>query len=145
MKSRSSRFQGTAFITASQEEMRITRPRQGEPVLTLKRSQTITFNPFLKSTYAILTLTRGNLQFVTPVTYLSSKSFSGCYFRNVIHITGAGTTVHIRPGGNDDFDSAPVVPQQLTVRKADQMITFNAIPDQVFAMMPLFYSTASSS
>jgi gliding motility-associated-like protein len=51
----------------------------------------------------------------------------------MIHITGAGSAViTASQAGNTDYSAAADVPQTLVVNKANQTITFNALPVKVF-------------
>jgi len=51
-----------------------------------------------------------------------------------VHISGAGTcTITASQGGDANFEAATPVVRQLAVAKADQQITFAALPDKTFA------------
>lgn len=140
---------GTAFITASQEgNENYNAAAQVSQLLTVnKGSQTITFNALPEVTYGDPDIDPAATSSSSlPVTYLSSDPSVAVISGNVIHITGAGTTViSATQEGNEDFDAAPVVQQQLTVRKADQMITFNAIPDHVYGDDAVILTATASS
>lgn len=140
---------GTATITASQEgNENYNAAAQVSRLLTVnKGSQTITFNALPEVTYGDPDIDPAATSSSSlPVTYSSSDPSVAVISGNMIHIIGAGTTViSAAQEGNEDFDAAPVVQQQLTVRKAGQLITFSAIPYHVYGDGPIVLTATASS
>ncbi len=65
------------------------------------------------------------------VSYTSSNPSVAIIAGNTVTIVGAGTaTISAMQSGNSDFDAAQSIDQVLTVNKAEQVITFNALPDK---------------
>jgi hypothetical protein len=63
------------------------------------------------------------------VTYTSSNIAVATISGNTVTIVGAGSaTITASQGGNANYDTAVDVTQTLTVEKADQTITFDALP-----------------
>jgi len=112
-----------------------------------KENQTITFEEVdeHKTTdepFALTATASSNL----TVTFTSSNNAVATISGSMVTITGAGTTtITASQPGNEEYDAAPNVTHTLTVVKADQAITFAALPsrtvgDQSFALS----ATASS-
>ncbi|SLM28453.1 exported hypothetical protein [Desulfamplus magnetovallimortis] len=94
-----------------------------------KNNQTITFNSLAVKSYgdAPFTLT-ATASSGLPVTYANSNNSVATVNGSTVTITGIGTTtITASQGGNSTYNSAPDVSQTLTVNKADQTITFNAL------------------
>lgn len=94
------------------------------------QNQTITFN-------ALATKTFGDASFALTatassglsVTYVSSNTSVATISGNMVTIVGAGSsTITASQAGNGSFNPAPSVQQILTVNKANQTITFAALP-----------------
>lgn len=127
---------GTSAITASQAGNDYWNPAQ-DVIQTLtvnKAGQTITFDPLPLKTY-------GDPDFTLSATassgfdvhFASDNSSVATVTGNVVHINGAGTAViTASQAGNENWNPAPDVPQTLTVSKADQLITFNSLPDRTY-------------
>jgi hypothetical protein len=68
-----------------------------------------------------------------PVSYASSNTSVATIVGGNIHIVGAGpATVTASQGGDSNYNAAPNVTQTLTVNKANQTITFVALPVKTF-------------
>jgi gliding motility-associated-like protein len=66
------------------------------------------------------------------VGYTSSNTSVATIVNGKIHIVGAGTTtITAFAPANSNYTTAPSIQQQLTVNKAEQMITFLLIPEQI--------------
>ena len=73
---------------------------------------------------------------------LSVATVSG----NTVHIVGAGvTTITASQGGSTNYNSAPDVPQTLTVNKADQTISFTSLPDKAYGDSDFTLSAVAGS
>ena len=105
-------------------------------------SQTLVINPSAQSISfnAIATKTYGDADFSGNATassglsviYSSSNLSVATIVNNNIHIIGVGTSiVSAVQSGNNNFSSAPTITQTLTVVKANQVISFLAIPTKV--------------
>ena len=95
-------------------------------------NQTITFNSLPAKTYGdspfALTATASS---GLAVSYSSSNRSVATISGNTVTIVGGGsTTITASQSGNVTYNAAPNVDQTLTVNKADQTITFNALSDK---------------
>jgi len=139
---------GTSDITARQLGNGTYAPARYIRTLTVaKGDQTITFN-------ALPTKTYGDADFVLSASSTSglSVSFSGdnpsvaTIVSGNIHIMGAGTAViTASQAGNSLWNSAPDIPQTLTVNKANQTITFSVLPPMTYGDADFVLSASSSS
>lgn len=127
---------GVANITAKQGGNTFYMPASDvTQQLKVKNSfQTITFGTLPAKTYgdadfALLATSSSGL----PVTYFSDNSNVATITGNMVKITGAGVAnIFAMQAGDDDFAEAVPVPQQLTVSKASQIITFPPIPTKSY-------------
>jgi hypothetical protein len=94
-------------------------------VVANKQPQTITFNALPAKIYGNADFTAGGTASSTlPVTYTSSNQAVATITNNTIHITGAGTTIiTAKQNGDNTFEAATDVVQQLVVNKAPLSIT----------------------
>lgn len=140
---------GTTTITARQDEFGISFDAATPVAQTLtvnKASQTITFNSLESQTVGDapfnLTATASS---ALPVSYISSNTSVATVSGSTVMIVGAGTTtITASQAGNVDYNAAMNVPQILTV-KANQTITFPALPWTAFNDPPLALNATSSS
>ena len=123
----------------------------------LKAPQSITFNTLASKTF-------GDASFVLsasassklPITYTSSDPTVASVNGNTILILKAGSTaITASQLGDESYQAAAEVQQVLTVSKAQQQITFGALPDKtigdgpftltatVNSTLPVSYSTTS--
>lgn len=127
---------GTAIITASQAGNSLWNPAPDvQRTLTVnKADQTIAFSVIPVKTY-------GDPDFALDATASSALSVAfssdnpavATVTGNMVHITGAGTaTITASQAGNANYNPAPDVQRTLTVNKADQTITFSAIPEKTY-------------
>jgi hypothetical protein len=140
---------GTANITASQAgNANYNSATNVAQTLTVgKANQTITFN-------ALPTKTFGDAPFALsasassslPVSYASSNTSVATISGNTITIVGVGTAnIIASQAGNANYNVATDVTQTLTVGKANQTITFNALPAKTFGDAPFALSASASS
>ena len=81
-----------------------------------------------------------------PVSYSSSNHSVATVSGNTVTIVGVGTTtITASQAGDDNFPAAEPVSQALTVNKASQIITVDAIADQLIDASPLTVNAAASS
>ena len=102
---------------------------------TSRLNQTITFNSLPAKTYGdspfALTATASS---GLAVSYSSSNRSVATISGNTVTIVGAGTTtITASQAGNGTYNAAPNVDQTLTVNKANQTITFNALSDNALS------------
>jgi hypothetical protein len=123
-----------------------------QPALTAtinKINQTITAlaSPISKTygdaTYSVATTSNSGL----TVTYSSSNTAVATVASNgTVTITGAGsTTITASQAGNVNYNAASDVTQSLTVAKANQTITFNALVDKLVTDIPFALTATASS
>jgi hypothetical protein len=126
---------GTTYITASQggnnaytpapdvtHLLTVNKATQGItfPAIAAKPLQTADFSPGASANSGL------------PLTYSSSNPAVATIAGDKIHAVGTGTsTITASQGGNDNFHAAASVSQVLTVAKANQTITFAALPIKV--------------
>jgi uncharacterized repeat protein (TIGR03803 family) len=125
---------GTTIITASQTGSPNYTSAQNVPqTLTVnKANQTITFGALPAKTFGDVPFTLGatGAPSGVAITYASSNAAVATVSGNVVTIVGAGTTtITASQAGSPNYNAAASVPQVLTVNKASQTITFNALPD----------------
>ncbi|MFY0624932.1 MAG: T9SS type A sorting domain-containing protein [Reichenbachiella sp.] len=97
-----------------------------------KLDQTISFESLESRTYGddAFGLT-ANATSGLEVTFISSDETVATISGNVVTIVGAGqTTITARQDGNDDFNAATDVLQNLIIEKADQTISFSVLDDK---------------
>ncbi len=81
-----------------------------------------------------------------PVSYSSSNHSVATVSGNTVTIVGVGTTtITASQAGDDNFPAAEPVSQALTVNKASQIITVDAIADQLIDASPLTVNAVASS
>jgi len=117
-----------------------------------KTDQQITFGSLPAKTYGdlpfdlVATTTSG-----LPVQFTSSNALVATISGNTVTIVGAGETViTASQPGDDNFNPAQQVQQQLVVTKADQTITFDELPvktfgDGIFSLSAITTSNLSIS
>ena len=139
---------GTSDITARQPGNATWAPAKYVRTLTVsKGDQTITFGSLPSKTYgdADFNLTATSSSGLT-ITYLNGNSSVATINTSTVHITGAGVdTITATQPGNTYFNAAPSVKQALTVNKANQTITFPAIPAKTYGDPDFALSASSSS
>jgi len=140
---------GTAVITASQPGDANYEPAtEVQQILVVaKADQTITFDPPAQVAYGAPDINPSAVSTSgLTVSYTSSNTEVALISEGMIHILGAGSTIitAYQPG-NENFNAAAQVLQTLVVTKADQNITFGAIPEHIFGDLPFNPSAASSS
>lgn len=140
---------GTSTITASQAGNSLWNPAPDVPrTLTVnKANQTITFGVLSDKTYGgpdfSLSATASS---VLSVSFTSGNPAIVTVTGNLVHITGVGTTfITASQEGNSNYNPAPDVQQTLTVKKADQTITFSVLSDKIYGDVDYVISATSSS
>jgi hypothetical protein len=140
---------GTANITASQSgNTNFNAAASVTNILVVsKADQVITFNSLPAKTYndAAFSLS-GTSSSGLALTYVSSNQSVATVSGNTISIAGAGsTTITASQAGDGNYNPATDVSQTLSVAKANQSITFNAIPAKVLTDAPFDLQATSSS
>lgn len=116
--------------------------------------QTIIFSTLPVKTYLdpAFTITTATASSGLPVTvFTSSNPAVATVSGTTITIVGAGTTtITASQAGNPLFQAAPDATQLLTVKKADQIITFDPIPEATYSedwysAWPIYTPTVTSS
>jgi hypothetical protein len=109
--------------------------------------QTITFGPLATKTIGDFSFTvSATASSGLPVTFSSDNLAVAAVAGNTVEIIGAGTcNIIASQAGNASFAPAPNVSQPLVVNKANQTITFGAIPSKVFSDPAFTLSGTSSS
>ncbi|MCU0473288.1 MAG: gliding motility-associated C-terminal domain-containing protein, partial [Bacteroidales bacterium] len=139
---------GSSDITARQAGNGTWAPAKYIRTLTVaKGDQTIAFGVLSNKTYgdgdyAISAIASSGL----IVNFNSTNTGVATVAGIIVHIVGAGTTViTASQPGNSLWNSAPDVPQTLTVNKADQTITFSVLSDKIFGDPDYSLSASASS
>ena len=112
-----------------------------------KQSQTITWNQTLAGTYggSPITLT-ATASSGLPVTYTSSNTSVATVSGNTLTIVGGGSaTITASQAGNDIYDSATRVTQNITIGKANQSITWNQTLSGTYGNPPITLTATASS
>ncbi len=125
---------GTAEITAYQGGSGTYAPARYIRTLTVgKATQTISFPSIPGKIFGDSDFTPGaTASSGLQVTYSSSNTDVATIVSGNIHITGTGTAViTASQTGNSFYNEALNVTANLTVSKADQSITFNALPSKI--------------
>ncbi len=125
---------GTVTVTVSQAGTDDYNPASEQVAFAVNdlQSQTITFAAITDKTYGdapfTLSATASSGLAVTYSVVSGPVSLSG----NEVTITGAGAaTISVNQAGDANYLPAPEVTQTFTIAKADQVITFAAIEDQI--------------
>ncbi len=110
-----------------------------------KANQTINFGALGNKTF-------GDADFAVSATASSGLAVSFAASGNctlagtTVHITGGGScTITASQGGNTNFNPAPDVPRTFTIAKANQTITFGALPNKTFGDADFAVSATASS
>jgi hypothetical protein len=81
-----------------------------------------------------------------PISYSSSNTSVATISGNTVTIVGVGTTnITASQAGNSNYNSATDATQTLTVGKANQTLTFSALPAKNFGDAPFALSASSSA
>jgi len=137
---------GTSEITARQSGNTTYAPAKFIKTLTVsKGDQTITFDPLPDKTYGDadfnLTATASS---GLVVTYSSDNTTVATIVSNMIHIAATGTTmITASQPGNDTYNAASNIQQNLTVNKADLTFTADDISKDYGAAVPSLTYTIS--
>lgn len=112
-----------------------------------KQNQTITFAPLTAKTFGDANFNLAATASSTlPVSYVSSNTSVATIVGSTVTIVGAGTTtITASQAGNEIFNAAPNVPRDLVVNKANQTITFNALPAKALGDAPFTLGATASS
>ncbi len=152
---------GSAVITAAQagDDNFLAAPGVTQDLLVVKAAQTITFPPLPGGTYGGPDITPEAISSSgLPVTYTSSDPSVAIISGGVIQVTGAGSAViTASQAGNDDYEAAAGVQQDLIAGKADQVIDFSALAPAAYGSpdidpaatassgLPVTYSSSNTS
>ncbi|MTI40897.1 T9SS type A sorting domain-containing protein [Fulvivirga lutimaris] len=123
---------GETTITASQngDSFYNAAPNSTQTVIVNKASQTINFEAlpektFGESAFELSSTSDAGLE----VSFLSSDESVAVISGTTVTIVGAGvTTITASQSGNNNFESATDVEHTLTIHKANQTLSFDAIP-----------------
>lgn len=110
-------------------------------------NQTLAFSPLSPKTFgdAPITLSATATSGLS-VSYTSSDETVATIFGSIVTVVGAGSTnITAKQAGDIDYHSAPGVVQVLSVNKANQTITFLAIPTRIFGEVPFNLSATATS
>ena len=112
-----------------------------------KQNQTITFPTLTAKTFGDANFNLAATASSTlPVSYVSSNTNVATIVGSTVTIVGAGTTtITASQAGNEIFNAAPNVPRDLVVNKANQTITFNALPAKALGDAPFTLGATASS
>jgi uncharacterized repeat protein (TIGR03803 family) len=139
---------GTTNITASQGGNSYYNPAASvSQALVVKQNQTITFSTLAAKTFgdAAFTLS-ASASSGLAVSYTSSNPEVATVSGNTVNIVGAGTAnITASQGGNANYNAAAEIVQPLTVSKANQTITFNALPSKAVGDAPFTLSATAIS
>ena len=127
--------QGTATITASQAgTSNYNAATSVNVVLTVGIAQSITFHTLPVKVYGDTDFDpAATASSLLPVLYASDNTAVATIVDGMIHITGGGTaTITASQPGDLSYSAAAGVTQLLTVNKANQTITFTALPGVVY-------------
>ena len=141
---------GSTNITASQAgNANYNAASSVQQTLTVnKASQTITFAALPAKTFGEAAFTLGaTASSSLGVSYTSSNAAVATVSGNTVTVVGAGSTIiTASQAGNANYSAASSVQQTLTVNKANQSITFGALPTKTFGDAAFTLgATASSS
>lgn len=140
---------GTTTITARQpgNATYAAAPNVQQALTVSKVSQTITFGALPAKTFgdapfALSATATSSL----PVSFTSSNNSIATVSGSTVTILGAGTIIVTASQiGNATYAAAPAVPQALTISKANQTISFGALPTKTFGDAPFALSATSTS
>ena len=141
---------GTVTLTASQAGDNNYNPAEDvlqEVFINDKKYQTITFESISTKAYGDvpfeLTATASS---ALPITYTSSNTLVATITGSTVTIVGVGTTtITASQSGNEMYEPAPDVDQDLTVTKGNQTITFSALESRVQGSPPFDLTATASS
>ncbi len=111
----------------------------------IKTEQTITFGALASKQYGDSPFTvSATASAGLPVTFTASGSCT--LASRTVTITAAGScTVTANQAGDAAFNPAPALPQPFTILKANQTISFGALPNKRFGDPPFSISATASS
>ncbi len=140
---------GTTVITATQDgdDYYLGTPVVEQTLTVNPTTQTITFDSLATKTYGdapfdLTGITTSGL----AITYTSSGPAVAAISGSTVTILQAGTAViTASQSGNASYLTAADVQQTLTVNKATQVITFNALPVKVLGDLPFDLTATSTS
>lgn len=140
---------GTAVITASQSGDANFGPATpvSQNLTVAKIDQTISFasipsKTFGDASFTITATASSNL----PVSFSSDNLSVATVSGNTITIVGAGSvTITAFQSGNSNYNAATPVDQIFTINKANQTLTFPALPAKVYTGEPPFSNAATAT
>ncbi|MCZ8215893.1 MAG: hypothetical protein O9262_06610, partial [Cyclobacteriaceae bacterium] len=142
--------EGTTLITATQTgntNFNAAIPITQTLVVNGKEGQTITFaavpaKTFGDANFEFNATASSNL----PVNYVSSNTAVATISGTTVTIVGAGSTIiTASQSGNEIYNPATSIQQVLIVNKANQIISFAALPDQLLSAGSLTLTGSASS
>ena len=138
---------GSCTITASQSGDSNYNPATNvaQSFSIAKANQTITFNALSSRTF-------GDADFAVNATASSNLAVSFSASGNctvsgsTVHLSGAGScTITAAQAGDSNYNPATNVPQSFNIAKANQTITFGALPNRTFGDADFAVSASASS
>lgn len=117
------------------------------PVAAKGISQTISFAPLAGQIYGASPFTvSATASSGLPVTYASTTKATCAVNGNEVTLAAAGNcTIQATQSGNESYAAAPKVSQSFAIAKADQTITFAALPDMPLAAASFVLAATASS
>ena len=139
---------GTVNITARQEGNNQFNPAQEvlRKLVINKADQTITFGELGSHVYSDTSFVlEGTSSSLLPLSYVGEDVSVVTLAGNTLKITGAGTTIiTASQPGNKNYNPATDVQQTFVVKKSNQTLSFNSIPDMTVGD-PIFFLSATSN
>ncbi len=139
---------GSCSITAMQNgnEYYLAAPGVDQSSNIGKASQTITFNPPGSMVYGESTTLSAYASSGLPITFASNSPGICTVFSSTVTGDGAGScSITASQGGNENYLPAAAVTQELSIRKAEQTITFVTVPSSmVYGQIASISGRASS-
>jgi CHU_C Type IX secretion signal domain len=114
---------------------------------SVQETQTITFGALAAATFGDAPITlAGTSSSGLALSYASSNPAVATIAGNVVTILGAGTTIiTASQAGNANYSMATDIQQTLVVNKANQTISFAALPSKLIGDAPFNLSATSNS
>ena len=138
---------GTATITAKQTGNNDYNPAKATQTITVKNSQTISWNQTLRADYGDMPITlNANANSGLDVTYSSSNDNVAAVSGNTLTITGVGTTIlTANQAGNANYNAATAVTRTITIGKGSQIISWNQTLSVTYGDEPITLSANTNS
>lgn len=129
-----SQWPSDPFLNASMDEFKIYNRAlsASEIVESSKLNQSITLSQVIQKQMGDADFSPAITSSGLTVSYTSSNTAVATIIDGKIHITGAGTTtITASQAGNETYNAAKNMTQELTVLRIDQSITFNPLTNKI--------------